>query len=93
YKFYFTDIGLRNARLNFRQIEENHLMENIIFNELIARNYLVDVGVVEINELNKTNTYSKKTIWNWFCCKYGKQKNLYSILLFNVYKWKNYSGN
>lgn len=45
-KYYFTDIGLRNARLNFRQQEENHIMENVIFNELLVREYDVDVGVV-----------------------------------------------
>lgn len=49
-KYYFTDIGLRNARLNFRQQEEIHLMENIIYNELLVRGYNVDVGVVEIRE-------------------------------------------
>ena len=48
YKFYFEDVGLRNARLNFRQQEETHLMENIIYNELRRRGYNVDVGVVEI---------------------------------------------
>lgn len=48
-KYYFTDIGLRNARLNFRQQEENHIMENIIYNELTARGFNVDVGVVEYN--------------------------------------------
>ncbi len=48
-KYYFTDIGLRNARLNFRQQEENHIMENVIFNELLVREYNVDVGVVEYN--------------------------------------------
>ncbi len=47
-KYYFEDIGLRNARLNFRQIEENHIMENIIYNELRMRGFNVDVGVVEI---------------------------------------------
>ena len=47
YKIYFEDVGLRNARLEFRQIEENHLMENILFNDLRARGYSVDVGVVE----------------------------------------------
>lgn len=47
-KYYASDIGLRNARLNFRQLEETHAMENIIFNELVARGYSVDVGVVEI---------------------------------------------
>lgn len=46
-KYYFTDIGLRNARLNFRQTEENHIMENIIFNELVRREFDVDVGMVE----------------------------------------------
>ena len=49
-KYYCTDIGLRNARLNFRQQEETHIMENIIYNELISRGYLVNVGVVEIVE-------------------------------------------
>ena len=48
-KYYFADIGLRNARLNFRQTEENHIMENIIYNELIVRGFNVDVGVVEYN--------------------------------------------
>ncbi len=49
-KYYCTDIGLRNARLNFRQQEETHIMENIIYNELLGRGYSVDVGVVEIFE-------------------------------------------
>ncbi|MBO7700743.1 MAG: ATP-binding protein, partial [Eubacteriaceae bacterium] len=49
-KYYFADIGLRNARLNFRQQEETHLMENAIYNELALRGYNVDVGVVEIRE-------------------------------------------
>ncbi len=48
YKFYFEDIGLRNARLNFRQTEENHIMENIIYNELKIRGYNVDVGVTQV---------------------------------------------
>ena len=48
-KYYFTDIGLRNARINFRQQEENHIMENIIYNELLIRGFAVDVGVVEVN--------------------------------------------
>lgn len=48
-KYYFTDIGLRNARLNFRQQEENHIMENILYNELTARGFNVDVGMVEYN--------------------------------------------
>lgn len=56
-KYYFTDIGLRNARLNFRQQEENHIMENILYNELMARGFNVDVGVVEYNH---TDTNGKK---------------------------------
>ncbi len=52
-KYYFSDLGLRNARLNFRQQEDTHLMENAIFNELIARGFNVDVGVVEIRENGK----------------------------------------
>ena len=49
-KYYFTDVGLRNARINFRQQEENHIMENIIYNELMARGFDIDVGVVELNK-------------------------------------------
>lgn len=52
-KYYFSDVGLRNARLNFRQQEETHLMENVIYNELLFRGYNVDVGVVEIREAGK----------------------------------------
>lgn len=48
-KYYYTDPGLRNARLGFRQMEETHLMENILYNDLIRRGYDVDVGVVEQN--------------------------------------------
>ena len=49
-KYYSTDVGLRNARLNFRQQERSHLMENVIYNELIRRGYSVDVGIVEITQ-------------------------------------------
>lgn len=56
-KYYYTDIGLRNARLNFRRQEETHIMENIIYNELLCRGYSVDIGVVEIIE----RSGSKKT--------------------------------
>lgn len=51
-KYYFEDVGLRNARLGFRQVEETHVMENIIYNELRFRGYMVDVGVVELNTQN-----------------------------------------
>jgi predicted AAA+ superfamily ATPase len=53
-KYYFTDVGIRNALLDFRQIEPTHLMENIIFNELLARGYSVDVGVVETVSTDKS---------------------------------------
>lgn len=59
-KYYFSDIGLRNVRLNFRQTEENHIMENIIYNELVIRGFTVDVGIVEYN-YKDLNGKSKKT--------------------------------
>lgn len=59
-KYYYTDIGLRNARLDFRQTEENHIMENIIYNELLVRGFSVDVGVVEYNYKDQDGR-SKKT--------------------------------
>lgn len=58
-KYYFSDIGLRNARLNFRQMEETHTMENIIYNELIKRDFNVDVGVVQISEKNNSGSCSR----------------------------------
>ena len=59
YKYYCEDIGLRNARIGFRQQEMTHIMENIIYNELILRGYAVDVGVVYANERNASGSYSK----------------------------------
>ncbi len=59
-KYYCTDIGLRNARLNFRQQEETHIMENIIYNELLCRGYSVDVGVVEIVESSEGKRTKKQ---------------------------------
>lgn len=61
-KFYFTDIGLRNARLNFRQQEPTHIMENIIFNELLYQGFNVDVGVIEVIEKNKSNNSVRKQL-------------------------------
>lgn len=69
-KYYFSDIGLRNARLNFRQQEENHIMENIIYNELIVRGYNVDVGVVEIRDENK----NRKQLEVDFVCNLGSKR-------------------
>lgn len=61
-KYYFVDTGLRNARLNFRQFEETHLMENVIYNELKIRGYDVDVGVVETYETNSKGSGVKKQL-------------------------------
>ena len=73
-KYYFTDIGLRNARLGFRQQEENHIMENIVFNELIIRGYKVDVGVVTIGEKNENNNYVRKNLEVDFVCNLGYER-------------------
>jgi predicted AAA+ superfamily ATPase len=59
-KYYFTDVGLRNGRLNFRQQEENHIMENIIYNELRVRGFNIDVGVVEVREQHEEKMLKKK---------------------------------
>lgn len=62
-KYYTTDVGLRNARLNFRQQERSHLMENIIYNELIRRGYSVDIGIVELTQtINGTRQQSQYEI-------------------------------
>lgn len=61
-KYYFCDMGLRNARIDFRQIEPNHIMENLIYNELITRGFQVDVGVVEINAKNAAGNGVKKQL-------------------------------
>ena len=66
-KFYFTDIGLRNALINFRQDEPTHIMENIIYNELVMRGYSVDVGIVEIPVKNKNKNYVAKQLETDFC--------------------------
>lgn len=73
-KYYFSDIGLRNARLGFRQQEESHIMENIIYNELIIRGYNVDVGVVQISEKNANNNYVRKQLEVDFICNLGYER-------------------
>lgn len=73
-KYYFEDVGLRNARLNFRQQEENHIMENIIYNELRIRGFNVDVGIVEVNEKQDDDTYCKKTLEVDFIANQGSKK-------------------
>ena len=73
-KYYFTDIGLRNARLGFRQQEESHIMENIIYNELINRGYQVDVGMVSISEKNENENYVRKQLEVDFVCNLGYER-------------------
>jgi len=73
-KYFCTDIGLRNARLSFRQQDEGHIMENIIFNELIGRGYLVDVGVVETFSLGTEGKQQKKQLEVDFVINKGPKK-------------------
>lgn len=73
-KFYFTDVGLRNALLNFRQIEETHLMENIIYNELLIRGYNVDVGVVDQYYTDDNNRRRQKKLEVDFVCNRGSNR-------------------
>ena len=76
FKFYFSDIGLRNARLNFRQQEETHIMENVIYNELLIRGYNVDVGVVNIREGDAKKQIEIDFVCNQFNKKYYIQSAL-----------------
>lgn len=73
-KYYFTDLGLRNARLNYRQVEETHAMENIIFNELKVRGYNVDVGVVVMNETDPAGKKIRKQLEIDFVCNKGSKR-------------------
>ncbi len=74
FKYYFEDIGLRNARLNFRQIEPTHAMENILYNELIIRGFNVDVGVVEKYTKNSKGQNTKVILEVDFVCNKGSQR-------------------
>ena len=76
FKYYFTDLGLRNVRLNFRQQEENHIMENIIYNELLIRGYNVDVGVVEVRSSNNRVYYEIDFVCNMASNRYYIQSAL-----------------
>ncbi len=73
-KYYFEDVGLRNARLGFRQVEENHLMENVIYNELRSRGYSVDVGLVEKRGLNLAGKSERKQLEIDFVANRGSQR-------------------
>ena len=73
-KYYFSDLGLRNARLNFRQYEETHLMENLIYNELRLRGMSVDVGVVVKHEKDANGVSVRKQYEVDFVCNQGSQR-------------------
>lgn len=73
-KYYFSDIGLRNARINFRQLEETHTMENVIYNELLSRGYYVDVGVVTIQQRDSAGKMMRKQLEVDFVCNKGSKR-------------------
>ncbi len=73
-KYYFSDLGLRNARLNFRQQEPTHIMENIVYNELLIRGYNVDVGVVDVHSKNNEGKLVNKQLEVDFVVNRGSQR-------------------
>lgn len=73
-KYYFKDLGLRNAILSFRQTEENHLMENVIYNEMRYRGFLVDVGNVNIRVKNDEGNWQRVTLEVDFVCNFGSRR-------------------
>lgn len=74
YKFYFTDCGIRNMRLNFRQVEYTHLLENVIYNELIARGFSVDVGVVPKQMRDDNGERGRQYYEVDFVCNQGSKR-------------------
>lgn len=74
-KYYYTDLGLRNARLGFRQLEETHLMENALYNDLVRRGYDVDVGVVEKNGKDSSGRSFRKQLEVDFVANRGNQRH------------------
>lgn len=73
-KYYFEDLGLRNARIGFRQVEETHLVENLIYNELRIRGYLVDVGVVPTRVKDADGAYRRSQLEVDFVCNRGSER-------------------
>nr|MCR5330085.1 ATP-binding protein [Lachnospiraceae bacterium] len=73
-KYYYEDLGLRNARLGFRQMEETHLMENAVYNELLSRGYAVDVGVVETRKRNQEGKQEKRKLEIDFVANMGSRR-------------------
>ena len=74
FKFYFTDLGLRNARMNFRQFEETHIMENIVYNELVGRGLGVDVGIVPISRKGENGKAQRVQLEIDFVCNKGSKR-------------------
>ena len=74
YKYYFMDLGLRNARINFRQSEKSHLMENMIYNELRARGFNVDVGVVPVVTKDENGKQQRSSLEVDFICNLGSKR-------------------
>ena len=73
-KYYFSDLGLRNSRINFRQFEQTHMMENILYNELSMRGYNVDVGVVTIAQKDSNGKVIRKQLEVDFVCNAGSKR-------------------
>lgn len=73
-KYYFSDVGIRNACINFRQLEENHTMENVIYNELIARNFNVDVGIITSTGKDNDGKFVRKQLEVDFVCNKGSKR-------------------
>ena len=74
-KYYYCDLGLRNARLNFRQLEENHLMENALYNDLVRRGYDVDVGIIEKNGKNREGKSYRQNLEIDFVVNRGSRRH------------------
>lgn len=73
-KYYFSDVGIRNACINFRHLEENHTMENVIYNELIARNFNVDVGIITSTGKDNDGKFVRKQLEVDFVCNKGSKR-------------------
>lgn len=73
-KYYFSDVGIRNACINFRQLEENHTMENVIYNELVARNFNVDVGIITATGKDNDGKSVRKQLEVDFVCNKGSKR-------------------
>lgn len=86
YKIYFEDLGIRNARLGFRQIEYNHIMENVIYNELRYRGYLVDVGAVESREIMLSKDGSNKQVKSFLEIDFVANKGSKRYYIQSAYK-------